>query len=131
MNPAAARAATRRGSSITILRPSSQGASSKASGTCVVLPAPGGASSTSRGCAASDARICGSSSAMGNVEGLTAQGYWFASAVLWERRESRLSARFLVATYVAPTARRNTFLHLVDFLHATDRHRRQPHPRQL
>ena len=69
MNCAAARAAIRRGSSITIFCPASHGASSSASGTWVVLPAPGGASSTSRGCAASDARICGSSGVIGNGGG--------------------------------------------------------------
>ena len=72
MNSAAARAATRRGSSITIRRPCSHGASSSAGGTCVVLPAPGGASSTSRGCCASDSRIRGRSSLMG--KSVTPQG---------------------------------------------------------
>ena len=46
MRRAAARAASRRGSCMTILRPASHGASSSASGTRVVLPAPGGATST-------------------------------------------------------------------------------------
>ena len=59
------RAAMRRGSSMRILRPASHGWSSSASGTWVVLPAPGGASSTSRGWAASDVRISGSSGVMG------------------------------------------------------------------
>ena len=67
MNCAAARAATRRGSSITIFLPRSQSASSSASGTWVVLPAPGGASSTSRVAEASVRWISGSSSAMGNA----------------------------------------------------------------
>ena len=66
MNIAALRAATRRGSSITIRRPASHDASSRASGTWVVLPAPGGASSTSRGCVARLVPIAGSSGAMGN-----------------------------------------------------------------
>src|SRR5690606_31965187 len=43
---AAARAASRRGSSTRILRPRSQSAPINASGTRVVLPAPGGATST-------------------------------------------------------------------------------------
>src|SRR4051812_14636003 len=46
MRRAAARAASRRGSSRTILPVPSQDASSSASGTSVVLPAPGGATST-------------------------------------------------------------------------------------
>ena len=65
MNPAAARAATRRGSSITIFRPPSQSSPSSATGTRVVLPAPGGASTSNRGCTASDARIPGMSSSIG------------------------------------------------------------------
>ena len=48
---AAARAASRRGSSITMRRPASHGSSSSASGTRVVLPAPGGACSTAAPCA--------------------------------------------------------------------------------
>ncbi len=67
MKFAAARAATRRGSSITILRPASHGSSSSAGGTCVVLPAPGGASSTRRGCAARLSRMRASSSSMGKA----------------------------------------------------------------
>lgn len=43
MRRAAIRAASRRGSSITMERPASQGSSSSAGGTRVVLPAPGGA----------------------------------------------------------------------------------------
>ena len=46
MRSAAARAASRRGSSTMILPPATQGSSSSASGTRVVLPAPGGATST-------------------------------------------------------------------------------------
>ena len=46
MRSALARAAIRRGSSMMIFLPFSQGASSSASGTRVVLPAPGGATST-------------------------------------------------------------------------------------
>src|SRR5690606_27796026 len=75
MKPAALRAATRRGSSITIRRPSSHGASSSASGTAVVLPAPGGASSTRRGCAARLRPISGSSGAMGSSGADTRTGY--------------------------------------------------------
>ena len=43
MRRAAARAASRRGSSMTIFALDSHGSSSSASGTRVVLPAPGGA----------------------------------------------------------------------------------------
>ena len=46
MRWAAARAASRRGSSITIRSPASHGSSRRRSGTIVVLPAPGGACST-------------------------------------------------------------------------------------
>ena len=46
MRPATARAAMRRGSSIRIFCPSSQGLPSRKSGTRVLLPAPGGASSS-------------------------------------------------------------------------------------
>ena len=46
MRCAAARAARRRGSSITILRPATQFSCMRRSGTSVVLPAPGGAMST-------------------------------------------------------------------------------------
>ena len=66
MNVAAARAATRRGSSITIFRPSSQAASSNATGTRVVLPAPGGASTSNRACRTRLARISGSNASIGN-----------------------------------------------------------------
>ncbi len=48
MNDAAARAASRRGSSMMIRPSPRQVASSSASGTRVVLPAPGGATSTAR-----------------------------------------------------------------------------------
>src|SRR5690348_5297733 len=83
MNCAAARAAMRRGSSITIFPPASHGASSSASGTWVVLPAPGGASSTSRGVAASDARMSGSSGVIGNVG---AAGFMRGDDSGWRRR---------------------------------------------
>ena len=53
MRSALARAAIRRGSSMMIFLPFSQGASSSASGTRVVLPAPGGATSTAALLAAS------------------------------------------------------------------------------
>ena len=46
MRAAAARAASRRGSSTMIFLPAAHGSSSSASGTRVVLPAPGGATST-------------------------------------------------------------------------------------
>ena len=74
MNPAAARAATRRGSSNTSLRPASHGSSSSASGTRVVLPAPGGASSTSRVDAVSAARTSGNSASMGKAGVCTGAG---------------------------------------------------------
>ena len=46
MRSAAARAASRRGSSTRIFLSAAQGSSSSTSGTRVVLPAPGGATST-------------------------------------------------------------------------------------
>src|ERR1700722_13315826 len=67
MNCAAARAAIRRGSNITIFLPLSHASSRKASGTWVVLPAPGGASSTRRGREASEARISGNNGVIGNI----------------------------------------------------------------
>src|SRR5690606_2139891 len=75
MNAAALRAATRRGSSITIRRPCSHGAPSSASGTWVVLPAPGGASSTRRGCVARLPPMAGSSGLIGNAAGSIGKGY--------------------------------------------------------
>ncbi len=77
MNDAAARAAIRRGSSMTIRPPASHGACSNANGTWVVLPAPGGASSTRRGRSASEATISGSSGEMGKT-GLMYR-LWYAS----------------------------------------------------
>ena len=56
MRRAAARVASRRGSSTTIRRSESHASSSSASGTSVVLPAPGGATSTARRRSASAAR---------------------------------------------------------------------------
>ena len=67
MNDAAARAARRRGSSITSLAPPSHGSAMSASGTRVVLPAPGGASSTATVRAASAARSDGMISSIGSV----------------------------------------------------------------
>jgi hypothetical protein len=64
---ATARAASRRGSSITMRRPASHGASSRASGTTVLLPAPGGASSTAAGRRASAARSSSSTAPMGSA----------------------------------------------------------------
>ena len=63
--PPAARAASRRGSSMTMRRPASHGSSSRASGTRVVLPAPGGASITSELCRSSAVTI-GPTAAPGN-----------------------------------------------------------------
>ena len=59
MRRAAARAASRRGSSITMRCDASQVSSSRASGTRVVLPAPGGACSTTLVRSASAARSAG------------------------------------------------------------------------
>ena len=67
MRRAAARAASRRGSCITIFRPPSHGASSSASGTRVVLPAPGGATSTAAVRSASAAFRRGRASSTGRV----------------------------------------------------------------
>src|SRR6478735_9630452 len=75
MKPAAERAATRRGSSITSLRPRSQPASSSANGTCVVLPTPGGASNTRRGWVSRLRRSAGNSSAMGKSDAFTSTEY--------------------------------------------------------
>lgn len=70
MRCAAARAARRRGSSITILRPPSHGSSSSARGTTVVFPAPGGACSTAAVPARSASRTPGSTASIGSpVEG--------------------------------------------------------------
>ena len=66
---AAARAAMRRGSTRMSLRPSSQGWSSRASGTRVVLPAPGGAEMTRRTPLRSSARIGSITSSMGRSVG--------------------------------------------------------------
>ena len=66
MRPATARAAIRRGSSIKIFCPRSQGLSRKKSGTMVLLPAPGGASSsTARPLARAPATV-GRASLIGN-----------------------------------------------------------------
>jgi uncharacterized protein YqgC (DUF456 family) len=76
MRVATARAATRRGSSITIRSLPSQAGLEAASGTTVLLPAPGGASSTAEACVASAARRSGSASWIGrsgSVDALTCQ----------------------------------------------------------
>ena len=66
MRAAAARAASRRGSSTTILPVAAKGSSSSASGTRVVLPAPGGATSTARVPASSAATSRGRASSIGS-----------------------------------------------------------------
>ena len=65
MRAAEARAATRRGSSITIFLPCSQGSSSSASGMTVVLPEPGGAASTARPSIANARRKAGNAASAG------------------------------------------------------------------
>ena len=65
---AAARAASLRGSSITILPDCSCPAASNASGTPVDLPAPGGACSTTFAWAATAARSAGSAESMGKPD---------------------------------------------------------------
>src|SRR5688500_1535998 len=65
MNAAAARAASRRGSSMMIRPSLSHGACSSAGGTRVVLPAPGGATRTRFGAAASAASTSASTSSTG------------------------------------------------------------------
>ncbi|EGO62333.1 hypothetical protein ALO_19202 [Acetonema longum DSM 6540] len=65
MYRAAARAARRRGSSIRIRRPASQGVSKRAKGTRVVLPAPGGAVNTRLEADASAVFIDGSVDSIG------------------------------------------------------------------
>ena len=66
MRSALARAAIRRGSSMMIFLPFSQGASSSASGTRVVLPAPGGATSTAALFAASVSPSWSSTTSIGS-----------------------------------------------------------------
>ena len=66
MRAAAARAASRRGSSTMILPLAANGSSSSASGTRVVLPAPGGATSTARVPAPSAAASRGRASSIGS-----------------------------------------------------------------
>ena len=69
---AAARAASRRGSSTRIFRPATQGSFKSASGTRVVLPAPGGATSTAERPETSASRRRGnvSSTGKGSRKGL-------------------------------------------------------------
>ena len=64
---AAARAASRRGSSNRMVWPASQGSSSSASGTRVVFPAPGGACNTRAGEARNAPQIAGSDGSMGKT----------------------------------------------------------------
>ena len=77
MRVATARAASRRGSSMTMRCLPSHGASSNANGTRVDLPAPGGACSTTLRCATSAARSSGSAVSMGRgaMEALTPMHY--------------------------------------------------------
>jgi hypothetical protein len=67
MRVATARAARRRGSSITILPPASHSSVSNASGTPVDLPAPGGACNTTFAFPATLARSDGSTASIGRV----------------------------------------------------------------
>src|SRR5216684_8077001 len=75
MRAAAARAASRRGSSTRILRPAAHGSSSSANGARVVLPAPGGATSTAERPFESAVLNAGNASSTGrlsrNSKGLT------------------------------------------------------------
>ena len=66
MREAAARVASRRGSSITIAPPPRQDASSRLSGTRVVLPAPGGATRTALRPSARDLSSAGTASVTGS-----------------------------------------------------------------
>src|ERR671912_1276840 len=66
MRSAAARAASRRGSSTISLRCPTQGSSRSVSGTRVDLPAPGGATSTAFGRARKEAASCGKTSSIGS-----------------------------------------------------------------
>ncbi len=68
MRVATARAASRRGSSITIRPPAAHGSPRSASGTTVLLPAPGGASSTAAPGARSAAVSGASTASMGRPE---------------------------------------------------------------
>ena len=92
MRAAAARAASRRGSKIRILRPSSHGSSSSASGTRVVLPAPGGATSTMALRARSAAAMSGSTASMGRDVGNGCMRLTRAGGPRFRRR-SRASPR--------------------------------------
>ncbi len=66
MRAAAARAASRRGSSTMIFFPRAQGSSPNTSGTRVVLPAPGGATSTAVLPVPSAATSSGNAESMGS-----------------------------------------------------------------
>ncbi len=74
MRSAAARAASRRGSSTISLPPAAQGSSISASGVTVVLPAPGGATSTAALRSASAAFSAGSASWMGSCSDIYGGG---------------------------------------------------------
>src|SRR5262249_6676241 len=77
MRYAAARAASRRGSSRTIVVPASQDAASRAGGTSVVLPAPGGACKTTDWLVSTEPRISGSSGSIGSGERVSALDHDF------------------------------------------------------
>src|SRR2546430_6617033 len=66
MRRAAARVASRRGSSMTMRLPASHGSSTSASGVTVVFPAPGGATNTALVPSRSASRNAGSASKMGS-----------------------------------------------------------------
>ena len=74
MRAAAARVASRRGSSISMRPSPRQGVSSSASGTMVVLPAPGGATTTALRPAARVACSAGIASAIGSFGSVTVGG---------------------------------------------------------
>ena len=102
MRVATARAASRRGSSITIRRPPPTASASSASGTTVLLPAPGGASSTAAPGARSAACSGASTASMGRPERISSPD---AHALGRARGTADLPGLTPKATYQASTLR--------------------------
>ena len=94
MRSAAARAASRRGSSTMILRPVTQGSARRASGTRVVLPAPGGATRTAADSARKAAASAGRTSSIGSAgkELLCLMQQPMPAAIAPVKRESTVDA---------------------------------------
>ena len=101
MRMAAALAASRRGSSSRIRRPSSHGSSRSAIGTAVVLPAPGGATSTAALPDESASRSAGTASITGrsaNRRPKTVSRYEVTTLTLSPRQSASVAARRLHRT---------------------------------